>query len=495
MRRWAVLSAQEILEAREALTLELLDEACSFGLTKNEDYDSDGWAWLFLSLREKYRQDYEKHEKRERKLCAAEDHLKASLDTDMLPKWVLPDCDGECLRRFSLVAWFDPKLPTLPYSSNKAGWFDLPPTITQTDPEVDRWLTLREDDEYRAAYAEQNLQMAARNHANSEIEHFVAAKNRRDVFPDYDGSCRRVYGLAAWLSPSSIKLPLLRNKGSWFFPLKALVLENYNRKNVVEPLNLDPAFPQFPTRDRNKASYIFLGTQETPFGYRRAIAPLMAKKNGDSLRILWAALDCSIPIEAQLSVFRDLAKNNRAFLRDFDLKTRKKSDLPRLDQADSSEVFEHVVLKTSGGCRSGGYDRLAWFAFSVDVLGPIESQCVEVGNLLKQRHKELCKKIAEPSPVEWIQAPLPYVDNGHGGCRLKALHMLAELATLETPPRKIAAILGVTPKATTGYTYPWHRQFDENIDDYIEKGLQLVNGDYKYLVHCQVKPTDSSNSD
>lgn len=305
-----MLSAQDVLNAREALTLELLDEACAFALKENEDYDSDGWAWLFLSLDEKYRKDYEKHERRERKLCAAEDHLKAALDIDALPKWVLPDCDGECLRRFGLAAWFNPKLPTLPYSSSGVGWFSLLSPIIPASSDDDRWLTLRDDDEYQAAYVEQHrqLQLAERNRANSQIESFVASKYRRDVFPDYDGSCRRLYGLAAWLSPSSIKLPPLRNNGSWFFPLKALVLENYNRNNVFEPLNLDPSFPQFPIRDRNKASYIFLGTRETPFGYGRATAPLMASENGNSLRILWAAVDCSIPVAGQLSVLRDLAK-------------------------------------------------------------------------------------------------------------------------------------------------------------------------------------------
>lgn len=154
-------------------------------------------------------------------------------------------------------------------------------------------------------------------------------------------------------------------------------------------------------------------------------------------------------------------------------------------------MFEHIVLKTSGGCLRGDNARLVWFAFSVDVLGPIESQCLELDSQLKLRHKELCKEISKNSPVERFQSPLPYVGKEHGGCRLKALHMVAELATAGKSPREIAAILGVTPKAKTGYSHPWHQQFDESIDDHIEIGLKLVNGDYKYLVHGNINPTDS----
>lgn len=476
-----MLSAQGIMDARDALTLKLLNGVSAFGLKidekDDEHFDSDGWAWLFLSLSSEYREDYEKYETHERNLCAAESSLKDLLCAEALPKWILPDPQGECLGQFGLGAWFDPKLPT------------LPPVFDN-----DRWPTLREDEKYQTAFAKQRRQIDARNRANIEIEYFVDSKDHGDVSPDFDGYCRRRYGLAMWLSPARIKLPLLRDEGSWFFPLKALVLENYNRKKVTEPLNLDPTYPQFPIRDRNKSNYVFLGAHETSFGYRRISGPFVNWENGESLRILWAAVDCSIPVDGQLAVLRDLAKSNRKFLREFGLKTRDAYDSIRLDRADKSEVFEHVEFETSGGCRNVEDSLLAWFAFSVDVLGPIQSQCDELSPLLKQRHEELCTNTAKRSPVGWFQAPLPYVDNGHGGCRLKALHILAELATSDVPPRKMAAILGVTPKEKNSYAYPWHRQFDENIDDYIEKGLQLVNGDYKYLVHGQIEPTDSNST-
>ena len=73
--------------------------------------------------------------------------------------------------------------------------------------------------------------------------------------------------------------------------------------------------------------------------------------------------------------------------------------------------------------------------------------------------------------------------------------MVAQLALRGAKTRDIAAILGVDRKAGKGYVYPWHQQFDENLDDFLETGLQIVRNEYRYLVHGQIKPTDAEGVD
>ena len=395
-------------DAREALTLNWLDQPAAFELASNENYDVDDWAWLFLSLSEEYGEDYDKL-------------LKRSLN--------------------------------------------------------------RADERLRGV-----------------TESIIGNQEPNGIFPDYDGTCRRKYGLAAWIPRSFVTLPRLQSGASWFFPLKAPVLENYNRKIVDESLNLDPALRQFPIRRADKSSLYYLPTNESPFGYQlppsgyRPIAnPIVEGGQGT----IWAAIDCSIPVKGQLAVLRDMAAQARNIL-------HKRNAIPttdnfpeiRLANVEDSPEFEHMRFKFARGCDSSSHVAAVWFAVSVEVLGPLVKQFDELLKILTKKHEELCKSdIARAVPNSFIQSPLPHVKGGHGGCQLKALHMVAELAMRGAATRDIAAILGVGRKAAKGYAYPWHQQFDENLDNYLQTAQRIVNGDYKYLVHEQIKPTDASGVD
>ena len=383
-------------------------------------------------------------------------------------------------------------------------WLNQPKMFELTNDEnfsVDdwAWLFLRLGQDYGADYEKQKQRDSSSNPApdrlKEDIENLLAEDGEvRGIFPDYDGSCRRKYGLAAWIPPSCSRLPKLIPGASWFFPLKALVLENYNRKIVEEPLNLDPTLRQFPIRSRDKSGLSYLPIRESPFGYQVATTPPSLKEGNG---IIWVAVDCSIPVKGQIAAFRDLAEQARHLLHGKNaIPTTDNYSRPRLVNVESSPEFEHMHFKFAGGCGSSSDVGKAWFAVSVEVLGPLVKQFDELQRLLVNKHKELCQAgVARTTSARLVHYPLPHVKGSHGGCQLKALQMVAQLALRGAKTRDIAAILGVDRKAGKGYVYPWHQQFDENLDDFLETGLQIVRNEYRYLVHGQIKPTDAEGVD
>lgn len=90
------------------------------------------------------------------------------------------------------------------------------------------WLFLRMNADYKKAYREEKEREADEN-----IELYLVNPANHHIRTDLDGSCMRRFGLAAWLNPHEEELPRLKNNGSWFFPLKRPVFEDYQR-NVVD---------------------------------------------------------------------------------------------------------------------------------------------------------------------------------------------------------------------------------------------------------------------
>ena len=361
------------------------------------------------------------------------------------------------------------------------------------------WLFLSLGKDYGTDYkkqAERKLSSdPAEDRLKNDINSRLAEKREiNDILPDYDGTCRRKYGLAAWIPPSCSRLPKLVPGASWFFPLKALVLENYNRKIIEEPLNLDPALRQFPIRSRDKSGLSYLLTRESPFGYQTATTSSPSIE-GDG--IIWVAVDCSVPVKGQLAALRELAEQARHLLHGRNaIPTTDNYSRPRLVGVESSPEFEHMHFKFASGCGSSSDVGKVWFAVSVEVLGPLVKQFDELQRLLVNKHKELCQAgVAKTTSARLTHYPLPHVKGSHGGCQLKALHMVAQLALHGANTRDIVAILGLDHKTGRGYAYPWHQQFDENLDDFLETGLQIVRSEYRYLIHGQIKPTDAEGAD
>lgn len=115
---------------REALTLPLHPAASPFSLSEDErSFGPEDWAWLFLSLDQRYRRAYEER---------ADD-----TDTDISPNLLNPqisglksDKSGECASRFGLPVWVPPSTLTLPpLAVDGDSWFfPLKRPVTESPP-------------------------------------------------------------------------------------------------------------------------------------------------------------------------------------------------------------------------------------------------------------------------------------------------------------------------------------------------------------------------
>lgn len=360
-------------------------------------------------------------------------------------------------------------------------------------PEDWAWLFLSMNQEYWDAYAEHAEGNDGPNLASDLVE-----PDKCEIKPDHDGSCARRFGLAAWLNPRTTALPKLKNKkDSWFFPLKRLIAEDYRRKEVSDKKYVRTG----PLYSRQLDKYPHLVTNEASFGYRRPLnLPTGLQSATDTWGITWAAIDCSIPPDGQVSALRTLAIANREHLMDNGWKTNDEfRDVSMTDIAES-DVFEHMHFKRSAGATNMVTDSMAvWRAVQIDALGPIVRQIAFLLKTLGEVHQSLVDQgLAKPQPFRRFKNSLtPMKDRDgesrHGGSYLKALFVIAELAKWRHDAKKIAQLTGII-SGNDRYLNNWRQQFHEDIDTYIAEAGRMIDGGYRFLIHAQ-KPNVSDQSE
>jgi hypothetical protein len=351
-------------------------------------------------------------------------------------------------------------------------------------PEDWAWLFLRMNSEYQKAHAARILE-----DAGSRINQEINKLDDDEVKEDHDGSCASRFGLAAWLPPSTEKLPKLSHeRDSWFFPLTRPVAEDYRRQEVSEKkyVRTSPVFA------RQLDKYMHIVANERTFGYRRPIIPAPAKQSpGSTLGITWVAIDCSIPPDAQILGLRALATVNREALIQSGWKTHDTADQVSVEEVTHNDVFQHMRFKkSSGAIVPSGYVDEFWRAAQIDVLGPIVTQIGILLKELRQVHEALVAKgRAHPPPFRRFKNSLPSVKDSdgqfrNGGSYLKALHVIAELTEWGHDATMIARLTDIPPEKERNL-HSWRHPFHEDLEEYIEESREMIAGGYKMLIHAQ----------
>lgn len=411
MNRSTGLSHEDCQIIRENLTLELNSADAPFALTENEKkFGPDDWAWLFLSLNQKYQLAYSNH---------------AKLDTD---------------------------------------------------PKIAKYL--------------------------------LEAENTNVQF-DHDGSCRNNFGLAAWLSPTSLELPKLKNEDdSWFAPLRSVIPHDHCRSVInTERFEIPAAI-----RAMQRNAYPYNLIEETPFGSRitpinrQSYINLLTNSNSrlstsekrkiylrdsEDLGNLAFAIDCSVPPDAQIANISALANRLRDTLMADEIPTNDNLKQPIILEIKDCDIFKGVIFETAKDPVDDTDDCSdLWRSVYINALGPIVTQTDKILRELRIVHKNVQEKKGEKSKQNLrFRNSLNGTNDsnggyGNGGHYLKCLFIIAELASKNHDANQIAKIIGINSKAGLD-KYSWCKQLHENIEDIIEDGDHMCQTGYRSLIHAQ----------
>ncbi|CAJ4818305.1 transcriptional regulator domain-containing protein [Burkholderia pseudomallei] len=358
-------------------------------------------------------------------------------------------------------------------------------------PDDTAWQFLRWNPDYREAFH----RLRGEKHDADALEAILS--HMQDPNPDVlvcaqDETCRRRFGIAAWLDPDEERLPELKNPGdSWFFPL-------------MRPLQEDTMLKFW----QREASYgtrpggPWVTVRETPFGYRdvlrtgpRRPARSPAQKENHQERLVFTAIDCSVPIDAQLMALEKLVRTHREYW----------------NQQIRTTDTPHVVIEPVGWNdvirQSRTEDADFWRTVGIDALGPIRKQIEECRSSLSRIHQRLHDDDAVLRFGE--RFPMPKAPGGEGAAHsrnryLKALLMIAE----RIPPdafktddidaerpglaHEIAKELGIVHANRP----PWMRIFDEGMSTWhLRRAKSLVTHFYAWLVHAQISFADEAKKE
>ncbi|KGW08844.1 hypothetical protein [Burkholderia pseudomallei] len=368
------------------------------------------------------------------------------------------------------TAKFDPYLFALDHREKEFG------------PDDTAWQFLRWNPDYR----ETCHRLRGEKHDADALEAILA--HMRDPNPEMlvcarDETCRRRFGIAAWLDPDEDRLPELKNPDdSWFFPLMRPLQEDTMLKSRQREASYEtrPGGP-------------WVTVRETPFGYRDVLqtgphrqARSPAQKEDHHERLIFTAIDCSVPIDAQLVALERLTRKHREYWNG-QIRT---TDTP------------HVVIEPVGWndvIRQGRVEEANfWRTVGIDSLGPIRKQIDECRSSLSRIHRKLHDDDVVLRFGE--RFPMPKAPRGEGAAHnsnryLKALLMIAE----RIPPdafktddidaerpglaHKIARELGIVHANRP----PWMRSFDEGMSTWhLRRAKSLVTHFYAWLVHAQI---------
>ncbi len=367
--------------------------------------------------------------------------------------------------------------------------FSLTDAEKQFGPDDAAWQFLQLSEEYRQAF---RLVSKMPNDRNA-----LAAIQSRLDFPAsvriasaQDTTCWRKFGIAAWLDPTHGELPRLKCvDDSWFFPLNRPVQENPRRLEVSDE-------PPLLEGRSNSLEAPRLLAEELAFGYGK-LAPLPTP-NGRvryKERMLWAAIDCSVPIDGQVAALEVLAKRHRSYWRDDGLLTTDEC-ITYVEEIDWEEVFAHVRFRRAHdrGIVEEDTGHL-WRVVGINALGPIRMEIEECRRRLQQIfHQHLDDKLVTRWPKRFPRS-MPNVPGNpspapESNCYLKALlevaWLLQDYAGEEANQAKhIARELQLASQG-------WQRVFLNELESlHIVHAKSLVTHHHRWLVHAQITFTES----
>jgi hypothetical protein len=357
------------------------------------------------------------------------------------------------------------------------------------------WLFLSLNEDYRAAYADYrnryNLQPRGSAPNRPQLSRHVFEADNREMMSDDDGYAARVFGIAAWLSPSMARLPEIAN-GSWFFPLK-----RFGSANDFPPKSSDRPHLHRTLRYTKGDSALHPLITENPFGYCLSTkAPLCTPLDvyvSAQRNWILTVIDCRIPPAAQVATARHLANLTRRLLKDS--RSRESSDTsPRiLIDASHEEVSSYAKLKTATyGANSWANLPEGMHVLAINSREYLASDIAAALVQLNKKHQALVKaKKADRSPLRDLRfkSSLPSSRDKDGvirdgGSRLKALHVIAELTDRGVSQNQIAQIT-CTQASSNCEEHTWRLIFRNEISNYIDDATELVTGGYRWLVQAQ----------
>jgi hypothetical protein len=360
--------------------------------------------------------------------------------------------------------------------------FSLTDIEKKLGPDHTAWQFLRWNPDYREAFH----QLRDKNSDTGALEAILA--RIRDPDPELlacaqDETCRRRFGIAAWLDPEDERLPELNDPDdSWFFPLMRPLQEETMMK-----------FRQRDASYEKRPGGPWVTVRETPFGYRdilrtgpRPPARLAAKKEEHRERLVFTAIDCSVPIDAQLVALEKLVRTHREYWSE------------QIRTTDSPHAIIEPIGWNDVILPSRVEDADFWRTVGIDALGPIRKQIEECRSKLVRIHRKLDDDDLVLHFGE--RFPMPKAPGGEDAAPsrnryLKALLLIAE----RIPPdafrtgnidaersglaHQIARELGIVQANRP----QWMKVFDEGMSTWhLRRAKSLVTHFYAWLVHAQV---------
>lgn len=384
--------------------------------------------------------------------------------------------------------------------------FELNEEESNNRPDDWAWSFLRLNDAYQKAYEAQALDQ------DDELFLELAEQGISGIKSDVDGSCAKDFGLSAWLPPSLQRLPtFLRAKDSWFFPLKRPIAEDYRRLEVGKEQYRRPWTRYTPKLDK----FPHILANEDLFGYRAPLTvpiPTLALRrsprvphsqyikapapfDASTISLVWGAIDCSIPVNGQVSALSDLAQVMRSALMAEKWMTKKKTKNVAIQSINKSDAFAHMnFLRAEKASEKVTDLRTVWRAVMIDSLAPIGRQRKFLLGQLKKIHVDLIEKgLAQQPHSLRFKKKLSFnhrsqageIVTSSGGSYLKALLILAQLSQNGyTDPTEVAQIIGL--HSTSGrYVAAWALHFENDLSRYIGDAQDMIRDGYRHLVHEQ----------
>ena len=373
--------------------------------------------------------------------------------------------------------------------------FALTEEETTFMPDDWAWQFLRLNNDYKNAYV-RACEHETDDDLPSKTESHIANADGVRVPAGSDSACALEFGLSAWLDPSHESLPKLKGAGSWFFPLKRVVQEDPRLVEIGATWPAQRRAGRIPPESQPR-----LAVSETLFDYGGAkLAHLCSTPHRE--RMVWVAVDCSVPPDGQISALKTLAELHRAYWREgtrADRLPTTHTPTVAIETIDYEDVFSHVVFRRTHDAGASAEDTSAlWRTVGIDALGPIGLQADACLRHLGDIHLEL-KEQGElktywptrfPGDITAVTGPggKPPESNRY----LKALLVLASA----TPPADfgandlkiiddVANQVGILPMNAR---FPrWMENFYNGMERYhLPRAHNMVKKLYRWLVHAQI---------
>ncbi|KGS60196.1 hypothetical protein [Burkholderia pseudomallei] len=373
--------------------------------------------------------------------------------------------------------------------------FALTDTEKHFGPDDTAWQFLRLSENYHIAFRLVNKMPNDPDALAAILERLESPSSVR-IASAQDTTCWQKFGIAAWLDPEHERLPTLKSPSdSWFFPLKRPIQDNPRRLEISgEP-------PLFEGRPQSSESPQLLA-EEFAFGYGRLTSRgATASRIRHRERMLWVAIDCSVPVDGQIATLEILAERHRTYWRSDGLLTTDQCST-HVIEVDHEDAFPQVRFRRAHDRgivdEDTGY---LWRVVGIDTLGPIQMEIEECHKQLRDifhQHldDELVTRWPKRFPRSMPNAPGNPSPAPESSCYLKSLLEIARLIPKcsndeAKQANNIARELRLN-SSRPGWEQIFVSEFERR---HIVRAKSLVTHLHRWLVHAQVAFIESPPSD